>query len=507
MRLAKDEAKGNLLYQKFNRALGFDSLRPPRAFAKPFGASPLGDSISILPVPLVISRQERETIQKGTAQQIKALSKWFADLIIGRDPEAEISNKIVPAEIVTEIMATSQLQSLERLRRFWTGKTEADITFLGAPDLIRAPDGKRYTLEFNVGPLGGLGDCPAIHDFFAKSIPPGALAGLSKDFLVTTNDFADLVKAWASTGSRRDAELTRLQRVKFKFDGKDDEREERLAKELSLDRYITALKERWIELKFTQKLDLECCRLAWYLSRLGVTTIARSSIVLGEVDTKSPIALFETDTDLPLSSFFSGAVKFLNAPGTSDVLGNKLLLPYLDDLIRHYCKEEPLLPCVPSKIVSLRGRTPRSRFSFELFPFDPNAPRLVVRPQDRIVIKLQDGSQGGEVYPFLPATYRSLSEQFELAGGDVEVGLRGSDRRAIYVAQPFIDISRLVGNLVDIRPMAVALGGGDSYVGESFWGRGIVPKEGVKSRLGDVEDSLKLNVSQKAVEVVVIGER
>jgi hypothetical protein len=144
-------------------------------------------------------------------------------------------------------------------------------------------------------------------------------------------------------------------------------------------------------------------------------------------------------------------VPLLNAPGTGS-LGNKALLPFVDDMIRFYCAEEPLLATATTKI--LRDG---------LLPEDAS----------RWVVKLATGCQGRDVFvPGMRSHEQLASAQKTLTRSSPTGGA---------VAQAYVEPSRLSPTgpgswdafRLELRPIAYVLGWNDVMVGDQPVGKAI----------------------------------
>ena len=164
----------------------------------------------------------------------------------------------------------------------------------------------------------------------------------------------------------------------------------------------------------------------------------------------------------------------LNAPGTG-VLGNKALLPYIDDVIRFFTGQDPILP------------TPSTRLLRDgLLPAD----------KENWVVKTTAGCQGTEVF-VLGWQPRQRLEAIE---GLVRKEWSG----AVAVAQRYVEPSRLTpagpggwdGYRVEIRPVTYVLDWQDVYVSDQPVGKVV-----------STYDARRLNnISQGACYVPVLRE-
>jgi uncharacterized circularly permuted ATP-grasp superfamily protein len=142
-------------------------------------------------------------------------------------------------------------------------------------------------------------------------------------------------------------------------------------------------------------------------------------------------------------------IPILNAPGTS-VLGNKALLPFVGDMVRFYCHEDPILQ-VPPTILLRDG----------LLPSD----------LDRWVVKMAAGCRGSGVF--------ILRAQAPDSVDGIRTLIRNSWPNQAAVAQRHFELSRLPTAAgrggptyrLEVRALAYVLGWQDVFVGERSLGK------------------------------------
>jgi uncharacterized circularly permuted ATP-grasp superfamily protein len=414
-------------YLALARRLGWDPLHPPGSVVQRLRGQPLGDDHRILPVPLAIADAEyRCEIQAGIRQRARALQMFFADVVLDEGKYLR-SGSDLTGPLLDEILL-SEATSVDELRRWWTGHPPDDIRFVYGPDLVREPGGQWSVLEDNVGCVGGCADSFYVFEAYerAASLPsdvpylPDLSFAVSRwlETLGLSPDDPGVV-AILSDGDYLDVYLP----IRFE----EDDRRQQLVKQLGVQIIDNDGFERLFRGSALMPLKA--------VVNIGVPSNRTWSLLLNVVfgQLRAPI---------------------LNAPGTS-VLGNKALLPFVSDMIRFYCREEPILRVPPT--MPLRDG---------LLPADP----------ENWVVKTAAGCQGEGVF--------ILRSQSPDGLDGIRTTIRKSWPRQAAIAQRHIELSRLwtVGPggartyLVEVRALAYVLGWQDIFAGERSLGK-LVPSD------------------------------
>ncbi|MCC6277826.1 MAG: circularly permuted type 2 ATP-grasp protein [Oligoflexia bacterium] len=442
-------------YKSFIEKHGVDPLNPQTEVVEALQQTgPLGDNIRVFPYMLVLSKREyEEVIRKGAEQRGRALARFFEDIILGKgralSPKGFISEKSLNRIFHDEGW------TIESVRDLWKGASSRQISFVYGPDLVRRPDGKWVVLEDNVGPIGGVGDIDqvqkahwqAFSNSGARHIPAAteefisAISFLARAHGVSPNQ----ILAITDISKDQDAAVKESPSYRKTID-MEDYRRRKFFEDLGL--------------KMAEKIDGEALRL--------VENFALSFVLnfhtLGDAH----------DVYELYSRHFAKQGKFLlNAPAT-EILSNKALLPYVDQMIRFYLSEEPLLPSQETEVID-------SRWAVSL----PGK-----------VIKKANGSQGKDVI--------ILDNQI---GGDFDridrfvLNQRAFDRMhpsrsSIWVVQPFVPMSTMATPMgrytVDLRPHTYVANPDMIHVSSIPWGR-----------TSPLKGSGLNNVSQGAYELAV----
>ncbi|MDR3607099.1 MAG: circularly permuted type 2 ATP-grasp protein [Oligoflexia bacterium] len=174
-----------------------------------------------------------------------------------------------------------------------------------------------------------------------------------------------------------------------------------------------------------------------------------------------------------LDAIFSGKVAANYSPGV-DFIGDKEFYVYVDDLVRHYLKEEPVIKNIPTeKFLKPDGAV------------DQRLLAQVFKNPEQYVIKAVDGRGGDSVW----VGAKIPKEEFAAVRAKI---LAEPDR---YIVQKFTHLSVMDGKIVDIR-MISAVDPKGVYVSATPWGRAL-----------PIEGDGKVNLSSNGREVAIVVTR
>ncbi len=180
-----------------------------------------------------------------------------------------------------------------------------------------------------------------------------------------------------------------------------------------------------------------------------------------------------------LKAIMEGKVGSNYSPGV-DFIGDKEFYKYVEPMIRHYLKQEPIITNIPTGTFYQTDADGVSRISTSEMD-------KVFEKASEYVIKAVDGRGGKAVWIGSKMTPEEIAQ------------LRAKITKdpTNYIHQPFLELSRWAGHLVDLRMLSVV----DSLgvlVGETPWGRGV-----------PIDGDGKVNLSANGVEtpVVVVEHR
>lgn len=412
-------------YAELRRRLGTDPLRPMGDTWQRLRDRPLGDDARILPIPWVLDGAEyASVIQAGIAQRARALQMFFADLVLG--PQRFLDGVSLPRERLQAILV-SEGTSLARLRALWSGHAAEEVRFVYGPDLVRGPDGQWLLLEDNVGCVGGSADGHVVWKRYLDAAGAGvarcrSLAPAEPDLRVALRMWLDRLGL-----SSRDGVMGLLG-CETGGDG---------------------LRSVLIQENARRRVILE-------QAGVGMTDLHHLRRLLpenGPGDGRVRAVLnFHTLSGV-IDEAFSRGVALFNAPGTG-VLGNKALLPHVDEMIRFFLQEEPVIATPPTYVCE-NGTLPPGTGDW--------------------VVKSAGGCQGTEVFV--------LRAHPAERGDAVRDLVRESWPDRAFVAQQRVEPSRLSSSgpgsweahPVELRPVAYVVGWSrvhvsDRPVGKAVWG-------------------------------------
>jgi hypothetical protein len=284
------------VYGRFKRRTGVDALVPTNAVEMRL-AKPFGDAARIHPVPFVMTTADRDTLADATRQRALALRHFFTDVAIGG---ATFLDQLGGPARFDRILASHGVDRVE-LRRCWAQRALTDVCFTYAPDLLRVEDGTWRVLEDNIGCIGGLAD-----SFYCAR---AYLAAVGIDPGDETPDLCRGVRAFL-----------------------DEADPSAVAVELGCDGTVDG------------EVLHESARRRTLLERLG--------LAIGDRTTVSHVVNF-TPARHFADEFARGRLAMLNPPYV-ELLGDKRLLPYVDQMVTFYLRELPMLRALPTR--TIQGR-------------------------------------------------------------------------------------------------------------------------------------------------------
>ena len=409
-------------YQAFHCRTGYDPFSPSGQTADELTNAPLGDRYSILPIPLVLDDREYHTvIAAGVAQRALALQALFHDVITG---DARVyRHTALPRDLFAVILEQEGL-AMRDLASWWEGKGREAVRFTYGPDLVRGPDGRWLILEDNLGCVGGVVDSQLVVERFLQctgsrlhqSVPHGSdLARAVREFLARV----PLPQTSAAVLAVLEDECS--------------------------------------------SIDPEAARKRQVLEALGIRVFTRTpsedperlGLSMAEV---SAIVNFSTGSQARAWSpadpvFGRHDVPLMTAPGIA-ALGNKALLPFMDDIVAFYSSGKPIL---------------RSA--------ETHSCRAMMADPAEWVLKRTNGCQGREVH-FLDrlseVERRTLHARLGVWGTRGAIVQRRVDASCV-TSQPDAPGR---GFQVELRPFAFVIGESRCVMGEHISGRAFRNTDG-----------------------------
>lgn len=469
-----------------------------------------GDN-ALSPLPKVMTESEYKELERGVDQRARAALAFLEDHYSGRRTYTSFLPPDVMGRIMERAGETGHATAL--------GGIASQMRFPYGSDLIRGANGKFYEIEFNSGFVGGFGDLRLARNILFERIPEyRALLGdtanpekfyktlidrykeslrdkndlvvfLSKPPYVDNED-ARLNRLWSDAGAvpvqTGDKEIQLVKKpdgLYVKVTGKRAKElgwpgTERLSDSAQLERKVGFAivngEFGWMNPQHELYSEKYWVRTAkWGIQKWGWSPakIARVEAALkpdprtGRVDVKKLVEVIEPQEHIRNSGFpglvdaiLKGEVGSNISPGT-EILSDKELHTYFEDIIRHYLKEEPIIRNLPTERFYLTDASGK-RVVNEALLDD------TIRNLDRYVVKVMDGRGGKGVWVGAKTSPAELEELKRL--------IRAEPDR--YIRQLFSHLSTADQDITDVRMLAQvgAPGSGPRVVvSETPWARAL----------------------------------
>jgi uncharacterized circularly permuted ATP-grasp superfamily protein len=373
-----------------------------------FGSANGEQVFRIDPIPRVIEASEWEELADGVAQRVRALELFVKDVYGDRKI---VNAGVVPADSLTHA------QHYEPLLMGVGEKVRSWITVAGL-DVVRDSDGSFKVLEDNLRTPSGIAYAVAAREVIGAHLPPPT--GLRVRSLDAV--FQTLGHALRAASPREDPLVVLLS------DGKLNS---------AFYEHATIARHLRLPLVSAEQLSVRRGRLLADLAdgeRAVDVVYRRTDEDRLSGDRGKPTGIAR----LLLDPILNGTLACVNAFGTG-VADDKLLHAYVEDMVRFYLREEPLLRSVPT-----------------YDPAQPGVLEMVLDRIDELVIKPRSG-HGGHGVVIGP---HARSEDLRTAAA----ALSAAPER--FVAQETIMLSRhptvTEGRLelrhIDLRPFAISSG-------------------------------------------------
>lgn len=420
---------------------------------------PLNDKIKILPIPLVISSAEYQLIQIGAQQRMEALMAFFIDVVINNSEKIKAA-KMLDDEVIEAIFSLEEGTNLKLLRDIWSGRKKEDINAAYGPDIVRNSDGEFVVIEDNIGAIGGVGDIAATHNIM------GQVDGRNTNYQAP---LANAILAFLAETPKEKWDEEVLAIVAYSKSNKgsispsdnEDQRQAAVLKKLRI---------KTVSINELSK-DEEMLQKVFYGNKIKKIINLCEPYYLGD----NHIQKF-----LWISLFKKQQVKFFFSPGLS-ILSTKVLLPFVDDFIRLYLNQEPILKTQPTEWITA------------------NAMLLDETMDESWVVKKTDGAQGEGVFVVKDLTQSGKKALRNLIGEGLSLmALKQGMMLPLFVRQKLVDPSYIPATIpdswvkfnVDYRPHTFVINGMPQM--PAIWGRASSKLPGILN-----------NVSQGAMELVI----
>jgi uncharacterized circularly permuted ATP-grasp superfamily protein len=373
-----------------------------------FGSADGEQSFRIDPIPRLIDASEWSELAAGVAQRVRALELFVRDVYGDR---RIVAAGVVPASSLTHA------EHHEPLLRGMGGLLHSWITVAGL-DVVRDSDGSFKVLEDNLRTPSGIAYAVATREVMGAHLPPPA--GLRVRSLDAA--FQTLGEALRAASPREDPVVVLLS------DGKLNS---------AFYEHSTIARRLKIPLVSARQLSVRRGRLRADLpggERTVDVVYRRTDEDRLSDDQGRPTEIAQ----LLLEPILDGTLTCVNAFGTG-VADDKLLHAYVEDMVRFYLGEEPLLRSVPT--------------------YDPSQPGVletVLERIDELVVKPRSGHGGYGVVigPHArPEDLRATAAELSAAPE------RFVAQETIMLSRhPTVTDGRLEPRHIDLRPFAISSG-------------------------------------------------
>ena len=376
-----------------------------------FGSADGDQAFRIDPIPRVIDAAEWRVLSDGVAQRVRALELFVRDVYGERKI---VRAGVVPARCLDGARHYEpRLMGMGQALRSW-------ITVAGL-DVVRDSDGSFKVLEDNLRTPSGIAYAVATREVLGAHLaPPAGLRVRSLDAAFQT--LGDALRAAAPTAAREDPLVVLLS------DGKLNS---------AFYEHATIAGYLGLPLVLADQLSVRRGRLFAQLDsgeRAVDVVYRRTDEDRLSDDHGRPTAIAQ----LLLDPVLKGTLACVNAFGTG-VADDKLLHAYVEDMVRFYLGEEPLLRSVPT--------------------YDPSQPgvlEMILERIDELVIKPRTGHGGYGVVigPHArPEDLRAAAAMLSKAPEDFV-----AQETIMLSRHPTVTDGRLELRHIDLRPFAIANG-------------------------------------------------
>lgn len=474
------------------------------------------------PLPRILTRGDYETLRQGVEQRGTALRMFLQDHYSGR----KTYEKVIPRDVLERIITRSGERGYEGVVR------PENIAFPYGPDIIRDASGGWRVIEDNPGFIGGIGDLAKAQEILLKRMPEYKDAlGIRNDPLEYYRTVVARAKARAHPKGGRivlymtppyaDNEDRRIRKL-FQDEGvvvvTPHTKNQLVVREdgvylKSPDRVGSAPldkvgfvfingEHKWIDathpvsyetlLQFSAQELLEEKALD-RRSRLALEAALVPDRASGRVQVSAlekalrESNLGDTSRDSVRTSVrgltqavLEGRVATNYSPGV-EFVGDKEFYTYVDDLVRHYLHEEPILRNLATDRFAKPGADGRP-------VLDEGRLRKIFEGENwrHYVIKVVDGRGGEGVYVGPKLKQEEIPAILEKIRAHPES----------YIAQPYTHLSVVDDRIVDLR-MITEVAPKSVYVSTTPWGRGL-PLSG--------DGKVNLSKSGREFAVVVVDD-
>ncbi|GIL16678.1 MAG: hypothetical protein BroJett040_04290 [Oligoflexia bacterium] len=475
-----------------------------------------GDN-SLDPLPRILTGAEYDQqLKPGVEQRAKALLAFLQDHYSGKKSYQKAN--IFPPHVLKRIIQRANESQFENVLN------PNDIAFVYGPDIIRDTNGTWRVIEDNPGFIGGFGDLKLAFDYMMQAYPKTLK---SEQYRQPMSFYQQLAAGYRNQAQKKggvaiflrrtslnDQEDLRLQKLLesqgiitvtpttrkqikvtnkgvYLYDKDENQKLEKVG-------HITLLGEHyWLEPSHpTTEMQLFAHEIQDQLENESLSKEAKKELIRlfdviqktpGKFDREVAINLLQ-ELNIPhkiiatqramsmaqnlMSAAYHGQVSLNYTPGV-DFIGDKEFYVYVEELIRFYLKEEPIIRNIETQKLAHHDGRLNEVLMKEVFDH-----------LDQYVIKKVDGRGGDAVW----VGQKMKSEEISELRSRLELDPQ------MYIVQKFTPLSTMGDNIVDLRVITDVSHQG-ILVTDTPWGRGL-PRSG----------NGKVNLSDKGREVTVLVE-
>lgn len=466
-------------------------------------------------MPRIIQSSDYDKLKKGVDQRARAIRAFLKDHYSGRRYYAQ--SGVIPSEVVERIIARGGEAGYKGL------VNPSTLSFFYGPDIIKDSQGSWRVIEDNMGFIGGLGDLKLAQDLTLKTYPEirdKFSARPAQDFYIklansfkarakehggkaimymiatyaSDNEEKRIAKIFSDLGIETVTPDT-IKQLKVKADGvyleMKDGRGQGASEKVG---YIFLNAEHaWVDPSHPAAIQRNLIEEASALlkdKKISSKLKSEVSQALNDVDPATHIPnlgrlrnlllkaeIFDDEKIIRknsglLDAILKSKVGTNYSPGV-DFIGDKEFYVYMEDLIRLYLHEEPVLKNIDTKKFSEPSEPARVNEALVKQIFD--------NLQD-YVIKKVDGRGGDSVWVGPKIKPNEIPGLLQSIRGNPDM----------YIVQKFTPLSTLNDNIVDLR-VITDVSPKEIIITDTPWGRGL-PKNG----------NGKVNLSDKGREITVL---
>jgi len=408
------------------------------------------DNRALLPIPRVLTQKEHHTLIQGTEQRGRALWEFYRDIATGE--HRAVKAGIISKEVVKRILRKSELDEVMSF------PLEHSAAYYG-PDIARGPDGKFVVIEDNFGHLGGMADATQSRHDLLKLLPKYQEVFTAEK----GRSFAEIiVKQLDKIAAPRGGEKI------FLLSQSDFEHSRY---------FIEHLKAHGVRVYAAEEL-VKSDLIDSSSGEVRLTTPEGEKRVGGIILRGLNMNWLRLQFPNTYKAYKQGKVAMIGTD-MHEMLGDKELLQYVDQLTEFYLKEKPLLPSLETRSFRKIGKAGETVLD------DPFI-RHVFQNLPDWVIKDTQGAQGDSVW---------IGRRMDPDSVYVDqLFLAVKDRPGRFIAQKYTPISVLDDHLVDLRVLSVVSDKG-VRASDRIWGRAV-----------HVSGDGRVNMSQKGGGVAVFAD-